>query len=240
MRKVTRTIVSLIVISTLLSQTVLADINNIKIPYIGKLASDAAEGIAGAADKAGEAVSGVADKAGKLATDAVQQAGDIAGGLWEKAGILASDWGRKAGETADGIKESLSDAGVKIQTTASELGKATADRASEMVDMAGGAASDAIDAVKGAGNIVIDQAGHVVDLAEAGAAYVSGAAGEAVLVLQEKGTVLMELAQEAVANIDLSDEQNWDKAKSVIEDTIDEAYDSGIIDIKLLQPMTSD
>ena len=203
----------------------------------GKVISDAAgqagEAIAGAVDQAGKIASETGQNIGKTASGAAQQVGDLASGFASKAGELTSEWGHWAGETADGVKEKLSKAGVSIQTTAAELGNATADRASELTEAAGKTASKAVDAVKGAGDMVVDQAGHVVDLAAAGAAYVSEAAGFAFKVLQDQGAVLMQIAQDAVEDIDLSDEQNWDKAKAAIEDAIEKAYDTGIINEKI-------
>ena len=165
---------------------------------------------------------------GELTSEAAEGIADAAG----KAGELISVWGEKAGETADQVKKSLSDAGVKIQNTASELGQATAGKAGELTDKAGDSVDKAIDAVKGAGDLVVDQAGHVVDLAAAGAGYISESALNAFRVLKEQGTILMGIAQEAAADIDLSDQQNWETAKSTVIEAVRHAYSTGILDGK--------
>ena len=236
-RQFMKRILVTVILTCMFSQDVMA---GFKFPDVGKMASDAASGIAGAAGQAGDAITGAVEQAGDALSDAAQnigktasgaakQIGDFATGFASQAGAVAAEWGQKAGETADGIKKNLSDAGVKVQVTATELGKATADKASELTEKAGKTADDAINAVTGAGNMVMDQAGHVVDLAAAGAGYVSSAAGNAFKVLQEEGEVLMEIAQEAVADIDLSDEQNWEEAKQKVETAIEKAYDTGVL-----------
>ena len=199
----------------------------------GKAVSDAAvqagEAITEAADQMGKMASEAKENIGNAASGAIQQVGDFASGFASEAGKLASQWGNWAGKTADEVKDNLTKAGVSIQVTASELGRATTDKASELTEAAGNAANNAIVAVKGASDMVVDQAGHVVDLAAAGASYVSDAADSALKNLQDNGTVLMQIAQNAVADIDLSNEQNWDKAKEVVATAIEKAYDTGVI-----------
>ena len=200
---------------------------------VGGAVSDKAEqsgkAISGAASEAGEIISGAAEAAGGFITGTVYQAGFLASGFAAEAGKVASEWGKQAGKTADGIKKALSDAGVTALGSAAELGNTTAKAAGAVAELSGKAADNAIKAVSGASDLVIDQAGHVIDLAAVGADYVSGAAGQAMIILQEKGTMIMGLAEESVANIDLEDSQNWDEAKTAVEDTIEKAYDEGIL-----------
>ena len=202
----------------------------------------AGKAASGAAEKAEEITSGAASQIGTIASEtgkklktseAAQQIEDFAAGFTSKAGNVASEWGHWAGETADGVKTSLSKAGVTVAATASEMREATNDKAAELTAAAGKQADEAISAVKGAGNMVIDQAGHVVNLASAGAGYASSAAGSALKILKEKGDVLMQIAQDAIGDIDLSDEQNWTTAKKEVERAIDEAYKTGVIDKKV-------
>ena len=201
--------------TTLFAQSAMA---GIEIPDLGELASEAMSGIEEAADAAGEAAAEAAEKAGTFLTDTAQQAGETASG-----------WAKYAGETADRIKQSLEDAGVSLQITAEELGKATVDTASVLIENAGKAADDAISAVSDAGSLVVDRAGHVVDMAEAGAGYVTDAAESALQILQEKGGELMEIAQKAVEGLDLSKEENWERARSSVEAAIDRVYENGML-----------
>ena len=197
---------------------------------ISDTAQKAGETIAGAAGQAGEAISGAAQSAGKAASGAAKQVSQIASGFASQAGDVVSGWGKQAGETADGIKENLAGAGVKIKDTAEQLGNATAEKVAALTDKAGKAADDAINAVSGAGDFVVDQAGHVVDLAAAGAGYVTAAAGGAMKELEEKGSVLMKIAEDAVADLDLSEPENWEAAKASVNDAIEKAYAEGILD----------
>ena len=99
----------------------------------------------------------------------------------------------------------------------------------ELTDKAGNVANDAIDAVSDAGNMVVDKAGHAVDLAAAGAGYVSSAAGTAYQILLEKGATLMQIAEDAVSDIDLADENNWVTARAAVDGAIEKAYAEGIL-----------
>ena len=226
MRKVKALVATMISVS-LFTQNVYAGIG---LPDFGELASEAAEAVSGAVDKAGDVVSDTGKTIGETVSGVMEQAGNLTSGFRTQAGELISDWGKKAGETADSVKESLSEAGIKMQDTASELGSATADKAAELTDKAGDVANNAIDAVKGAGDLVVDQAGHVVDLAAAGAGYVTETAGKAMKVLKDQGAALMQIAQDAVADMDLSNEQNWDVAKTKVEEAIETAYRTGVLD----------
>ena len=192
-------------------------------------AEQAGKAISSVASEAGEVISGAAGTVGSFVFGAVDQAGLLASGFASEAGKVASGWAKQAGKTADDVKKSLSDAGVTIKDTAAELGDATVKTAGGLAELSGKAADDAINAVSGASDFVVDSAGHVVDLAAAGAGYASAAAGKAIHILREKGSMIMGLAEEAVANIDLNDPQNWEKAKTAVEDTIEEAYDAGML-----------
>lgn len=213
-KRVSRIAAAVLLCVSVLSQEACA----IEFPDLGELAEEAVSGIADAAGDAGDVIS-----------DLTGQAGDIVSGFPSQAGEVLSDWGRHAGETADSVKEKLSDAGVKVITSAEQLGNATAGKASELTKQAGKAADDAINAVSGAADYVLDQAGHVVDLVAAGAGHVSSAAAEAFQVLQESGSLLMETAQEAVAGIDLSKPESWDKAKEKVVEAIESALVSGLL-----------
>ena len=192
-------------------------------------AEQAGKAISGVASEAGEVISGAAGTVGSFVFGAVDQAGLLASGFASEAGKVASGWAKKAGKTADDVKKSLSDAGVTIMDTAAELGDATVKTAGGLAELSGKAADDAINAVSGASDFVVDSAGHVVDLAAVGANYVTDSAGQAIIILKEKGTMIMQLAEESVENIDLENPQNWDEAKTAVEDTIEKAYDEGIL-----------
>ena len=93
--------------------------------------------------------------------------------------------------------------------------------------LAAEAANGAAEAVSGAAGLVIDRTGQVIDMAAAGAGTVSEAAASAMQLLQEKGKTIMRLSQDAVAEIDLNDPQNWDEAKRAVEAVIEKAYEEG-------------
>ena len=258
-KKLSKPLVTAMLLSALISQNAMA----IKLPDIGKMASEAASGISEAAGQAGEAISDTAKQAGKTISDVAgdagemvseaagqagkvlsdgaqgaasgisefaSQAGEIASGFASQAGGVISEWGSHAGETADTLKQDLSDAGVKLKVSAQQLGNATVEKASGLTDKAGKTADDAIRAASGAADYVVDQAGHVVDLAAVGAGYVSSAAGEAFRILQDKGEVLMKIAEDAVADIDLSEPENWDEARVAVDAAIEKAYEYEILD----------
>ena len=226
-----------IMLTTVFSQSIYA---GFKLPDVGGLASDLTSGISDKAQQAGEALSGAAGQAGGLlsgfasgvgsaASGAAGQIGDIATGFASHAGSVVSIWGQQAGKTADGIKEKLSDAGVTVKVTAEQLGSATADKVEDLTDKAGKAADDAINAVSDASDFVVDQAGHVVDLAAIGGEYVTSAAGDALRIIKDQGTLLMSIAEKAVAEIDLSNPENWEQAKTAVDDALEGAFSEGII-----------
>ena len=208
---------------------------------LGKLASEAASGIADAAGNAGDAIvdaagqagevaSGIAGNIGDIVTGAAGQVSDVASGFAESAGEVLSDWGKAAGETADSVKEKLADAGVIVKTSAEELGSATAQKVSELTEQAGETADNAIEIVSGAGDFVVDQTGHVIDLAAVAADYVSSGAAEALHVLQKYGSLLMNLAEEAVSGIDFSKEESWEEARVAVDAAVNKAFEEEIID----------
>ena len=241
----------MIMLTAVFSQNVSA---GFKLPDIGEVASDITSGISDAADHAGEAISdkaqqagealaGVAGHAGTLLDDltsgvgtaasgAARQIGDIASGFASHAGSVVSEWGKQAGKTSDNIKDLLSDAGVTIQITAEQLGNATADKASDLTEKAGKVADDAINVVSGAPDFVVDQAGHVVDLAAIGSEYVTSTASEAFQIIKEKSSLLMSIAEEAVAGLDLSKQENWEEAKDAVDNALEEAFAEGILQAK--------
>lgn len=247
MKKTIRLIIAIVLMISIPAQTV----NAFELPNLLDIAEDAGSGISnmaesvggtvsdtaeqagkaisGAASGAGEVISGAAVKVGGFVSDTVTQAEIFASGFVGEAGKVASEWAKQAGSTADDIKKALSDAGVTAITSATELGNATAKAAGDVAELSGKAADDVIKAVSGASDLVIDQAGHVIDLAAVGAGYVSDAAKQALIILQEKGSMIMQLAEEAVANVDLENPQNWDDAKIAVEDTIEKAYAEGIL-----------
>ena len=206
-----------------------------------KLASEAVSGIAEAAggvgdtvaDAAGQAKEAAADIAGHVSdkvTGAADQVSDIASGFAESAGEVLSGWGRAAGETADSVKEKLADAGVKVKTSAQELGSATEQRALELTKQAGETADDAIETLSEAGDFVVDKTGHVIDLADVAADYVSSEAAEALQELQKNGPLFMSLAEAAVSGMDLSKENGWEAARSAVDAAVKKAYEEGLID----------
>ena len=208
-----------------------------EIPDFGKIAEEAGSEIVDAAGNAGDTISDVVGEAEEMASDIVGTVGDAAGqvsyiasGFASMAGEVLSEWGKYAGETADVVKEELTDAGVTIIVSAEELGNATAQKASELTETAGKTADDAIEAVSDAGEYVVDQAGHVVNLADIAADYVSSEATEAIEVLQKHGSLLMNLAENAVADIDLSGPQTWEVAQTAVDDAVNKAYEDGFID----------
>ncbi len=205
---------------------------------ISNAAAAAGENVSNSAGQAGDFVSELAGNVGTAVSGAAQQVADVSAGFASQAGKVLSDWGRQAGETADTVKEQLSDAGVAVQTSAKELGSATAQKASELTEQAGKGADNAINAVSGAADYVVDQAGHVVDLAAVGADYVSDGAMEVYGVLQEYGSLLMKIAEDAVSEIDLSKTENWEKTRTIVYRAIDKAYESGLIDREKISEAT--
>ena len=231
--------------SLVLSQTAMA----IELPDPGRLAEEILAGITDAAESAGNAISDAAQTAGGAASDmagnvgdavseAAGQVEDIASGFASQTGEVLSDWGRQAGETADSVKEKLSDAGATVKISAEKLGDATAEKASELIGKAGKTADDAINAVSDGVDYVVDQAGHVVDLAALGAEHASSAASDAFQVLKDSGSLLMEIAQEAAAGLDLSKPKIWDTVKTKVEKAIDRAYESGLLRSKVISRET--
>ena len=101
-----------------------------------------------------------------------------------------------------------------------------------LTEKAGKAAEEAINAVSEASDYVLDQAGHVVNLAAAGGAYASSAALEAVQVLEKQGKTLVAITEDAVAGMDLSEQENWDQAKTAVDKALSEAFDEGILQTK--------
>ena len=206
---------------------------------ISQKAGDAGEAISGAAGVAGKMIADAASTTGKAASEAAAHVSNIASGFASQAGEVLSEWGEQAGKTTDEIKENLSNAGVTIKVTAEQLGNATAEKASALTENAGKAADDAIQAVSGAADYVVDQAGHVVDLAAVGAGYVTASAGEAFRILQDQGKVLMKIAEDAVADIDLSQPENWETARTAVDNAIERAYEVGAIDNKKIDEETA-
>ena len=222
----------------------------LKLPDVGGFISDAADGISSAAKDAKDAVTDAAGKAGDVISDtagkvgsfasekakdlggaaaeAASQVGDLASGFASDAGNFFSEWGKQAGETADGVKEKLKDAGVTVKVKAEDLGNATKDKASELAGKAGETLDDAIEAVSGAADLVIDEAGHVVDLAAVGGDYIKEGASAAFGFLKEQGSFLMEIGEEALAEIDLDDERTWEIAEQYVEEAIETAYRKGV------------
>lgn len=250
-------VIGMIIITALLSQETMA---GFKPSDLGKKISEAAGNVADAAGQAGEAITDAAGQAGNVISDAAgkaggvisnvtkdtgralagagKQVGEIAAGFGSKAGEVVSGWAAAAGKTTDKIKKDLAGAGVTIMITAEQFGNATAEQASALTEKAGKTADDAIHAVSGAADYVIDQSGHVVDLAAAGAGYVTSAAGDALKILKEKGDLLMKIAEDAVADIDLSEPESWDKAKVAVDDAIEKAYDEGLLDSEVISDDT--
>lgn len=250
-KRVISSLMTVVMLTIALTQNISA---GFKIPDVGGMASDITSGISDAAgqaqdvisekaQQAGEVMSGAANQAGEILSDvkngagaavsgAAMQIGDIASGFASHAGSVVSEWGKQAGETADEIKGLLSDAGVTVQITAEQLGNATAKTVEDLTEKAGKATDDALGAVSGASDFVVDQAGHVVDLAAIGSEYVTSAAGEALKILKEQSSLLMSIAEDAVSDIDLSKQDNWEQAKAAVDDALSEAFDEGILKAK--------
>ena len=177
-------------------------------------------------------LSDILEKASETASeirDAAGQAGETLSGFADQAGEMIPIWADNAGQTAARVRERIDEAGVKITITAAELGNASLEKASELTDTAGAAADDVIGAVTGAADFVIDQAGHVVDLAQAGADRLTSTADSAFRILQETGGALIQVAEDAVSGIDLNDPANWEKARLLIEESLNRAYAEGIL-----------
>ena len=247
-KRVISSSLTFIILTIVLAQEVNA---GFKMPDIGGMATDITSGIAdvagqaegvisekaqqagnalsGVADQAGTILTGVKDGAGEAVSGAAEQVGEIAEGFASHAGSVISEWGIRAGETADKVKELLSDAGVTVQITAEQLGTATVDMMDDLTDKAGKSADDAISSVSGASDFVVDQAGHVVDLAAIGNEYATSAAAEALTILKEQSTLLLSIAEDTVSKIDLSEPENWEQAKTAVDDALEEAFDEGIL-----------
>ena len=208
---------------SVLSQEALA----IELPDPGELADAAAAAIADAAGNAADMASGAAG-----------QVSDIVSGFASQAGEILSDWGKQAGKTADSVKEKLSDAGVTVKISAEKLGDATAQKASELTEKAGKTVDEAIEAVSGAQDYVMDQAGHVIDLAAAAGEHVSSEASETLQVLNRYGSLLMKLAEDAVAGMDLSKPESWEAARAVVDAAVHKAYVEGLIDRETVREET--
>lgn len=207
------------------------------------IAGKAGDSVSGAMEKAGEFASEKAEQASRLASAAAASAGEMTSGFVSQAGELTSEWAEWAGNTTDEIKQKLADAGIDLQVKASQLGNMTVDKVAELKITAGNTADSAMKAVSDASDYVVDQAGHVVDLASTGASYISGAAAQAYVILSEKGDTLMQIAQNAVTEIDLSDENSWDDARTVVDAAIEKAYEEGVlgqnVDIEVVFIVTS-
>ena len=210
----------------------------IELPDLGKLASDIATGVAETADNAGKAISDAADQVGEMATAAGQQIGVFASGFAANVNEVAAQWAENAGETADNVKKAFDEAGATIQVTAGDLGNATAEKAAELTATIQETAGDVMNTVNGTANMVIDQAGHVVDLAAVGADYVTTTAYNVMEIISQNGEKLMKLATDAVADIDLSDPANWEPAKEAIADAIVNAYEEGLISEEVIDADT--
>ncbi|MBQ8305359.1 MAG: hypothetical protein IJX90_03980 [Blautia sp.] len=196
-------------------------------------AGQTGELILNTAEQAGELASGAAKKIGDTAVVAITQVQDISSGFASKAEDVISVWAENAGNTADNIKKMASEAGVTIQENATDLGTLTMEEVSKLTKTAGGFADKTISTVSSASDLVIDQAGHVINLAAVGMGQVTKSAEEAVEVLKQHGATLVEIANEAVAEIDLDDENNWEIAREKVDYAIEKAVNAGVIGRKL-------
>lgn len=235
-RRILSIFIACITMLTVVSHNAMA----IELPDLGKLASDIATGVAETADNAGKAISDAAGQVGEMATAAGKQIGDFASGFTANINEVATQWAENAGKTADNVKKALDDARATIQVTAVDLGNATAEKAAELTDTIQKTAGEAMNTVNGAANMVVDQAGHVVDLAAVGADYVTTTANNVMEIISQNGEKLMKLATDAVADIDLSDPANWEPAKEAIAEAIEIAYEKGEIDEKNIDQHTMD
>ena len=200
---------------------------------IGGAASQAGEAISGVAGQAGEAIGGAASQAGAAIGGAASQAGDIALGFAANAGDVMKQWGENVSETSDAVKKTLEDAGLAITVEAAELSSSTMKKASDITNMAGDTVDGAIAAVSNAGDFVLDQAGHVVDMASIGIGNASREASQALDALQECGTQLVEIAGDAVDGLDLDNEAVWNQAELAIHKAVKNACEKNILPIRL-------
>ena len=179
-------------------------------------------GIFGLFGGALDAVTSAANEAEKATKGAINAAGDTL----NEFGAMASDTAGKAvsdlggfigglGQNIAGVADQLSDAAASVSNTVAKQSEEIAERA--------------LTAFNGAANVVVDEAGNVVNMATEGAGAISAAAKQALDTIASHGTELMTMADEAVADLDLSDPENIEKAWIAIDEAFDEAYNQGLI-----------
>lgn len=134
------------------------------------------------------------------------------------------DLGKLVEEAASGIADAATSAGAAISDVTGQAGK-TVD--------------DAINTAAGAADYVVDQADHVVEIASCGAGYVTSAVARAFQVLQESGLKIMKLVQDEVADLDLSKPESWDIAKKKVDEAIEKAFESRILNREKISEETA-
>lgn len=181
------------------------------VGFLSEIAEDAAEVVQGAAGT-------VSEKAGEFGTAVSEQAG--------KASSAAGDILNRTGETVGGIAGNVSEAAGHLSETVSAVSDDVKDKAEK-------AASQAMSSLNGAANVVVDQAGNVKNMAVEGAETVADSVAQAYEVIRDKGSELMQMAQQVIANIDVSDPEQLNSAKEALDKVVTEAFADGSLGVKV-------
>ena len=180
---------------------------------------------------------GVFEDAANFISDTTTEVGKATQDAWNSTGDALTEFGtnvsKQTENTVNEVGKFFSDVGQGIADVATQTSEAVTKVSKDIADQSVNMADQALTSLNGAANVVVDSAGNVINMAGEGINSVSTAGMEALETIATNGAKLVAIADKAVMDLDLASPENVEKARTVINNAIEEAQRNGFISRKL-------
>ena len=180
---------------------------------------------------------GMFEDAANFISDTTTEVGKATQDAWNTTGDALTEFGtnvsKQTENTVNEIGKFFSDVGYGIADVAAQTSETVSNISKDIADQSVNMADQALSTLNGAANVVVDSTGNVINMAGEGINSVSTAGMEALETIAANGAELVSIADKAVMDLDLTSPENVEKARTVINNAIEEAQRNGYISKKL-------